>query len=60
MVVLQAIPFSICTQNKIQTVLFQAIQFSINTQFGLVCLYHIYPNPPLEQDMTQGQFLNGL
>ena len=22
-----------------------------------VCVHHIYPNPPIEQDMTQGQFL---
>ena len=22
--------------------------------------YHIYPTPPLGQDMTQGQFLSGL
>ena len=25
-----------------------------------VCMYHIYPTPPLEQDMTQGQFLSGV
>ena len=23
-------------------------------------IYHIYPNPPLRQDMTQGQFLSGV
>ena len=23
-------------------------------------IYHIYPTPPLEQDMTQGQFLSGV
>ena len=22
--------------------------------------YHIYPTPPLRQDMTQGQFLSGV
>ena len=24
------------------------------------CTYHIYPTPPLGQDMTQGQFLSGV
>ena len=26
----------------------------------LELLYHIYPTPPLGQDMTQGQFLSGV
>ena len=25
-----------------------------------VNVYHIYPTPPLGQDMTQGQFLSGV
>ena len=27
-------------------------------QVCLTIIYHIYPTPPLRQDMTQGQFFN--
>ena len=27
---------------------------------SIAIVYHIYPTPPLGQDMTQGQFLSGV
>ena len=29
---------------------------SLEKNGGLFCINHIYPTPPLGQDMTQGQF----
>ena len=31
-----------------------------DTWQGCEIVYHIYPTPPLGQDMTQGQFLSGV
>ena len=31
-----------------------------NTFLKIQPAYHIYPTPPLGQDMTQGQFLSGV
>ena len=33
---------------------------SIKNVIYKLCIYHIYPTPPLRQDMTQGQFLSGV
>ena len=43
---------------EVQSVYFTAPNFVLrNITIGQ---YHIYPTPPLGQDMTQGQFLSGV
>ena len=36
------------------------LKLASRSSHNLDLLYHIYPTPPLGQDMTQGQFLNGV
>ena len=34
------------------------LKLDVMSSSGIVYLYHIYPTPPLGQDMTKGQFLS--
>ena len=36
------------------------IHWTLSLIFNFLLSYHIYPTPPLGQDMTQGQFLSGV
>ena len=39
---------------------FTYLDYSVFLLSSYTCVYHIYPTPPLGQDMTQGQFLSGV